>query len=100
LDLINENAGKQIVHKKKRLQKVADREQSPSARDAVKGEEQDEQAFKKAADEEEAEQIDTSTRFKLIAPAARRPVDHRDLALAQKASKIFDDPSQLDAKAK
>ncbi len=38
--------------------------------------------------------------MKYIAPAARRVVEHRDPALAEKANKIFDEPSSLDAKAK
>lgn len=59
----------------------------------------DEEEFrlKHAADVEEEDggedKIDMSSRKKLIHSAARRTIEHHDPALAQKASKIFDDPS-------
>ena len=61
-------------------------------------EDMDEETVSKvAAEVDGAEQIDTNSRKKLIAPASRRVIDHE---VAEKAHKIFDDVASLDARAK
>ena len=98
-ELIQDNTGQEIK-KKKRLQKVADREKDGESglvkRDLDEEDEELDERYSKQAAEEP---IDASSRKRLIAPANRRSIDENTKA-AQKAHKIFEDLNSLEAKAK
>lgn len=94
-DLIQENTGKEVARRKKRLHKMTEAEAPRIKRD--EGDYEDETVSKVAAEGESVDMIDTSSRKRLIAPASRRVIDHET---AEKAHRIFDDVATLDAKAK